>query len=98
MHRSRQLILLSCIDGDAPRAASNRRRTFGKFGPLSTFEAALLKASEPGSSNANRFAQAHPIRSLSQTHEGRELPAMSGRLLSETSWSGAFERNNKNHV
>ena len=65
MHRSSQLILLSRIDGDAPRAAnisagrldSSRAGFYQTSGPLT-------RASEPGPSNAYRFAEANPIRSF----------------------------------
>jgi len=66
MHRSSQLILLSRIDGDAPRAASISagRLDSSRAGLCQTLKP-LTRASEPGPSNANRFAEANPIRSFS---------------------------------
>ena len=65
-HHSRQLILLSRIDGDAPRAASISagRLDSSRAGLFQHFEAAPLRAFEPGPSNGNRFAEANPIRSF----------------------------------
>jgi hypothetical protein len=63
MHRSRQLILLSRIDGDAPRAAniSAGRLDSSRAGFFQTLKRSF-RASEPGTSNRNRFAEANPIR------------------------------------
>jgi hypothetical protein len=65
MHRSSQLILLSRIDGDAPRVASSSagRLDSSRAGLFQTLKRSL-RASEPGPSNANRFAEANPIRSF----------------------------------
>ena len=81
MHRSRQLILLSRIDGDAPRAAnisagrldSSRAGLFQLSKPLSS------RASEPGPSRRNRFAQANPIRSFFSLPKGKGI-SMSTKL------------------
>jgi hypothetical protein len=65
-HRSSQLILLSRIDGDALRAAKNisaGRLDSSRAGLFQTLKRSL-RASEPGPSNANRFAEANPIRSF----------------------------------
>ena len=65
MHRSRQLILLSRIDGDALRAANSSagRLDSSRAGLFQTLKRSL-RASEPGSSNGNRFAEANPSRSF----------------------------------
>jgi len=46
-----------------------------------TLEAALLRASEPGPSNGNRFAEAHPIRSFFYLpRKGKRYIRMSNKL------------------
>jgi hypothetical protein len=65
VHHSRQLILLSRIDGDAPAQQISapdvwivrEQASFKLLKPLT-------RASEPGPSNGNRFAEANPIRSF----------------------------------
>jgi hypothetical protein len=66
MHLSSQLILLSRIDGDAPRAAniSAGRLDGSRAGSLKLQKSLSPRASEPGPSNANRFAEANLIRSF----------------------------------
>jgi hypothetical protein len=66
MHRSSLLILLSRIDGDATAQQViapdvwivREQASFKLVKPLSS------RASEPGPSNGNRFAEANPIRSF----------------------------------
>jgi RNA recognition motif-containing protein len=45
-----------------------------------TLEAALLRASEPGPSNGNRFAEAHPIRSFFLSPKRERYICMSKKL------------------
>ena len=71
MHRSSQFILLSRIDGDAPRAANiSAGRLDSSRAGLFQLVKRSLRASEPGPSNGNRFAEANPIRSFFFTPEG----------------------------
>ena len=89
MHRSSQLILLSRIDGDAPRAASISagRLDSSRAGLFQTFEAAHLRASEPGPSNGNRFAEANPIRSFFLLPKGKGISICQRNFMLEISLS-----------
>jgi RNA recognition motif-containing protein len=81
MHRSSQLILLSRIDGDALRAAKNisaGRLDSSRAGLFQTLKRSL-RASEPGPSNGNRFAEANPIRSFFLLPQGKGI-SMSTKL------------------
>jgi RNA recognition motif-containing protein len=80
-HRSSQLILLSRIDGDALRAAKNisaGRLDSSRAGLFQTLKRSL-RASEPGPSNGNRFAEANPIRSFFLLPQGKGI-SMSTKL------------------
>jgi cold-inducible RNA-binding protein len=75
------LILLSRIDGDAPRAASiSAGRLDSSRAGLIQLLKPLTRASEPGPSNANRFAEANPIRSFFHSHRGKVYLSMSTKL------------------
>jgi len=80
MHRSSQLILLSRIDGDAPRAANiSAGRLDSSRAGLFQLVKRSLRASEPGPSNGNRFAEANPIRSFFLLPKGKGI-SMSTKL------------------
>ena len=54
----------------APQIISAGRLDGSRAGWFQTLEAALFRASEPGPSNGNRFAEANPIRSFLLTPKG----------------------------
>ena len=64
----------------APSSISAGRLDSSRAGLFQTLEAALLRASEPGPSNANRFAEANPIRSFFFTPKGERYICMSTKL------------------
>ncbi len=72
-HHRLQLILLSRINGDAPRAQIDQRWRFGssRAGLFHTSKPLFFESIRTWSFDRYRFAEAHPIRSFFSTPEGK---------------------------
>ena len=81
-HHRRWLILLSRIDGDAPRAQIDQHGRFWKFesGLVSHFEAALFESIRTWSFDRYRFAEAIRFAASFHSRKGERYISMSTKL------------------